>query len=55
MMIFRTLGCFQLVAIDWAAQIARQCRALHLPAPVAADGSDGVIPISYRSRVLEKS
>ncbi len=40
---------------NWAAQIARQCRALQLPAPFAADGSVVISPISYRSRLLEKS
>ena len=40
---------------NWAAQIARQCRALQLPAPFAADGSGVITPISYRSKVLQRS
>ena len=40
---------------NWAAQIAQQCQALQLSAPVAVDGSVVISPISYRSRLLEQS
>ena len=40
---------------NWAAQIARQCRGVQLPAPFAVDASVVISAISYRSRLLEQS